>query len=388
LSDAGSSIRIGFVLHVMQVAGAEMLVAETIRRLGRRLDPVVLCLDGIGQLGERMRAEGVPVVALGRRPGVDLAVGRRLAAEIRARSLDVVHAHQYTPFFYSAVAKLFARRRYHLMFTEHGRHFPDDVSPRRRWANRWLLSRFAGEVNAVCEFSAAALRERDGFGHRHVEVIENGIDPARYGPPADRAEARRRVRLRADRRHLLCVARFHPVKDHRMLLEAFALAARGLPDVDLVLAGDGALRGDLEAQVQALGVGERVRFLGVRDDVPDLLRAADLFTLTSISEAASLTLLEAMASSVPVVVTNVGGNPEIVRDGVEGRLVPRGDAHTAAGAFTELLGNPERARHMGEAGRRRVEEHYQLDRTVARYYERYRAAVARTGTPVSYAATS
>src|SRR5439155_17257540 len=93
-------------------------------------------------------------------------------------------------------------------------------------------------------------------------------------------------------------------------------------DTDLLLAGDGPMRSDLEAQARALGIGNRVRFLGVRDDVADLMRAADLFALTSLSEAASITLMEAMASALPVVVTDVGGNAEIVRDGVDGRLAP------------------------------------------------------------------
>ena len=123
--------------------------------------------------------------------------------------------------------------------------------------------------------------------------------------------------------YIAMVARFHPVKDHAMLLHAFGQAA-ARADVDLLLVGDGKLRGPLESLVASLGLTGRVRFLGVRPDVPDLLRAVDVFALTLVSEAASLTLLEAMASRLPVVVTAVGGNPEIVREGVEGLLVPRG----------------------------------------------------------------
>src|SRR5262245_47585746 len=121
-------IRVGFVMHLMQVAGAEVLVDETIRRLGHQIDPVVLCLDGTGQLGERMRSDGIPVVDLGRRPGIDIVIARRLAYQISSRDLEVLHAHQYTPFFYSALARLLVRRRLYLVFTEHGRHYPDEVS--------------------------------------------------------------------------------------------------------------------------------------------------------------------------------------------------------------------------------------------------------------------
>jgi L-malate glycosyltransferase len=159
-----------------------------------------------------------------------------------------------------------------------------------------------------------------------------------------------------------------------MLLHAFASAAASRPDVDLLLAGDGPLRSDLERMAGELGISARVRFLGVRDDVAALLQAADVFALTSVSEAASITLLEAMGSGLPVVVTNVGGNPEIVTDGEHGYLVQRGDAAAAAQRLGELLDDEGRARAMGEAGRNRVRREFQLDRTVAEYYRRYAAA--------------
>src|SRR3954452_2385212 len=104
----------------MQVAGAEVLVAETIRRLAGRIEPTILCLDGVGPLGARLAAEGVPVVSLGRRPGRDWRVVRRMAGEIRDRGVEVVHAHQYTPFFYASLAKVASGRSPRLILTEHG----------------------------------------------------------------------------------------------------------------------------------------------------------------------------------------------------------------------------------------------------------------------------
>jgi glycosyltransferase involved in cell wall biosynthesis len=359
-------VRVAFILHVMQVAGAEVLVAEIIRRLGRRIEPTVICLDGVGQLGEQMRSEGVRVVSLGRKPGLDLAVSWRMATELRERRVQVVRAHQYTPFFYSAIAAALVRPRPRVIFTEHGRHYPDVVSGKRRLVNRLLLGRRADVITAVCGFSARALATLDGFNQEAIEVVENGIDI-----PADVADSRADLRaslgLPRDRRHIICVARFHPVKDHAMLLRAFAAIAARVPDVDLLLAGDGPLRPELEAQIAQAGITDRVRLLGVRRDVPRLLRAADVFALTSVSEAASITLLEALAARCPVVVTDVGGNPEIVRHGVEGLLVPRGDAAATAAALADLLENPAKAEAMGDAGYRRVVERYRLETTIARY---------------------
>ncbi len=356
----------------MQVAGAEVLVAEAVRRLRGRIDPVILCLDGVGPIGERLLAEGTPVVALGRRPGLDWRLPWRLAGELWRRRVDVVHAHQYTPFFYSALAKVLCGLGPRLIFTEHGRHYPDVVSSARRAVNRLALRLLADDVNACCAFSATAVSRVEGFAPTPVGVIENGIEVGRYGPAADRAALRRTLGLDPGRRYVTCVARFHPVKDHAMLLRAFAAVAPRHPEADLLLAGDGPLREDLRRQAEAAGVAGRVHFLGVRGDVPDLLRAADVFALTSVSEAASLTVLEAMATGLPVVVTAVGGNPEMVRDGSEGLLVPRGDDKACAAALSRLLGDPELARRLGGAGRRRVEERYQLGQTIEGYYALYR----------------
>ena len=157
-----------------------------------------------------------------------------------------------------------------------------------------------------------------------------------------------------------------------MLIRAFAQIASRHSEVDLLLAGDGPLREDLQRQVSELRIEDRVRFLGVRSDVPKLLQAVDVFALTSVSEAASLTVLEAMATSLPVVVTNVGGNPEMVRHEVEGLLVERGDADACATALHRLLDDPSLARRLGDAGRRRVEERYRLEQTVENYHQLYR----------------
>ena len=360
-----------FVLHAMQVAGAEMLVAEIIRRLAGRIEPTIFCLDAIGPLGEQLRSEGVDVVCLNRRPGRDWRVPWRMACAIRERDIDVIHAHQYTPFFYAALAKLLLRRPPRLILTEHGRHYPDVVSATRRAVNRLVLDRLADAVNACCVFSAEHLGRLDGFSARRIKVIENGIDIDRYRSAADRATLRQRLRLDPARRYVAAVARFHPVKDHSTLLRAFAVVAAARSDVDLLLVGDGPLRAELTSLAERLGIADRVRFLGVRSDVPDLLQAVDGFTLTSLSEAASLTLLEAMAASLPVVVTDVGGNPEIVRHGKEGLLAPRGDAEKIAAALLNLLNDPATAAAMGAAGRRRVEERYQLSQTIEAYWRLY-----------------
>ncbi len=352
----------------MQMAGAERLVVETIRRLGSRIRPTVLCLDAQGSLGAELERDGIDVMVFGRKPGLDIGIAGRLAAAIRERQIHVVHAHQYTPFFYASLAKVRGGLRCRLVLTEHGRHYPDLVSARRRMGNRFVLARLADRINAVCAFSADALATKDGFPRDRIEIIPNGIDPAEYEramPPAGG--------LPAGRRFITTIARFHPVKDHATLIRAFAKIAARFPDVDLLLAGDGPLRHDLESLATTLRVSDRVRFLGIRRDVPALLAASTIFALTSVSEGASLTVLEAMAAAKAIVLTDVGGNSELVRRDVDGLLAPRGDVGGIAEALARLLADPGLAAALGATAAARVRQDFPLDRTIERYYELYRA---------------
>lgn len=366
-----------------------MLVQETIRRLKGRIEPAIFCLDSIGLVGEQLQKEGIEVVSFGRRPGRDYRLAWRMARAIRLRGIEVLHCHQYTPFFYGALAKLFHRvhakpQASHcpkLILTEHGRHYPDLVSPLRRAVNRLFLDPLADAVTAVSRFSARSLTNIDGFAGHRIEIIQNGIDLSRFEKKQDRSRLRERLGLEPRRRYIANVGRLHPDKDQATLLHAFQDVAAGCSDVDLLIVGEGPLCQELDELACKLRIESRVHFLGVRHDVPDILQAVDLFALTSVTEAASLTLLEAMAAKLPVVVTNVGGNPEMVRDGVEGILVPRGQSSAIAAAILQLLANPAKARAMGQAGLERVGEHYRIESAIERYYSLY-ARLTLTSIPL------
>jgi glycosyltransferase involved in cell wall biosynthesis len=371
----GGKTRVGFVVHVMQVAGAEVLVTQLIDRLRDEIEPTIFCLDSLGLLGERMEKAGVPVVVLNRSPGIDLSLPRRFAKELSRRKVDVVHAHQYTPFFYSALAKLCGAWRAKIVFTEHGRHYPDIVSWKRKFANRTLFSRLSYARTACCDFSGQAAERNDGF--QPVETIRNGVDLASFasrGTPTDREQLRRRLGLESDRLYVGCVARFHPVKDHPMLLRAWKSVQANFPQARLLLIGDGPEKDRMIALAKSLGILESVSFWGVRHDVAEILQAIDVFSLTSVSEASSLTLLEAMASECPVVITDVGGNGEHVTHGVEGWLVPRHDHEKLAAQLQQLLEQPELRKKMAFGARQRVEKEFSLEQTVERYRSLYVSA--------------
>jgi glycosyltransferase involved in cell wall biosynthesis len=197
---------------------------------------------------------------------------------------------------------------------------------------------------------------------------------------------RARCGLPAGRRLVGIVARLEPIKNHRLLLDAFARLAPARPDVDLVLVGDGSLRAALEAQAEAAGVRGRVHFPGVVRDTPPLYRELDAFVLCSQAEGTPMSVLEAMASGLPVASTAVGGIPYLLDEGACGRLVPRGDAAALAGALAGLLDDRGAAAGLGAAARARAVARLSEAAMLDAYEAAYRALLARrpaAGRPIA-----
>lgn len=362
---------VGHVLHRMDRAGAEVLAGDLARRLGDRFRFVFLCLDGVGSLGESLRAEGLPVIDLQRKPGVDRRVAGRIRQCCQAHGIDLLHAHQYTPFFYAASSRRW-RSSPPILFTEHGRHYPDQRKPKRVLANRWLL-KSSDRVTAVGRFVKQALIENEGIAEGRIEVVYNGIDPDAF-PVADaaaRTKARGLLGLDEDVPVVMQVARFHPVKDQATGLRAFAEVARQMPKATLCLIGDGEERPAIEALASELPLSEQVRFLGVREDVADLLPGADVFMLSSLSEGVSVTLLEAMATGLAIAATDVGGNPEVVEHGRTGLLSPRGDDQAMGENLKTLLEDASMRSRLGKAGRARLLETFTQEQMHRQYADLY-----------------
>jgi glycosyltransferase involved in cell wall biosynthesis len=173
------------------------------------------------------------------------------------------------------------------------------------------------------------------------------------------------------------VARLARVKDHVTLLEAY-LSLTALGDKNrLLVVGDGQLRAKLEDLAFSLGISKRVIFAGLRDDIPDLMRAMDIFVLSSLSEGISLTLLEAMACCLPLVATEVGGNPEVVINGETGYLVPPRNPEEMAKKLLLLINNEKLRRQMGEKGRERVIRNFGIKETTRKYEELYNSVLSK-----------
>jgi glycosyltransferase involved in cell wall biosynthesis len=360
------------LLHTLNVGGAEMLAARLARGQRDQCRFVFACLDELGTLGEELKAEGSPVEVIGRKAGLDWCCVWRLARFLRREQVDVIHAHQYTPFFYGIMARLLYRRP-PILFTEHGRHFPDFPRRKRILANRLLLER-RDRVIGVGEAVRQALITNEGIPADRVGVIYNGIDTERFADrPAERDEVRREIGLQPGDFAVLMVARLDYLKDHATAIRMLARVARQAPYAKLILAGDGPERPKIEELIAELGIARQVRMLGLRKDVARLVQAADLFLLTSISEGIPLTVIEAMAAKLPVVATQVGGMAEVVEHGVSGLLAPSGDDGRLAACVLRLVHDAELRKEMGARGQQRARTLFSESDMQGRYVECYGA---------------
>ena len=356
-----------------------MLVVHVARGLRREgIEVFVGCLDVLGGLGEEIQREGFPVEVYGRKPGLDLGLPGRIARSVKKWGIDLVHAHQYTCFVYGALSKLRTRRP--LIFTEHGRFYPDVPSLRRRLFNA-LFSRFCDRITAVSGGVRKSLSEIEGFDPQAIEVIYNGIDPKRFAA-CTKAEARRELDVPAGARIVGTVGRLDPIKNQTLLIRAFDRLRRELPDALLLVVGDGPEGARLRDLAEEKGLDGSVRFLGERRDIERILPAFDVFALSSLSEGTPMTLLEAMASSTAIVSTAVGGIPEIL-GAEEAILIPEaGDRQgaspqesledTFAAGLREVLLHPDLAATMAKKARERLLREFTIDVLCERYSNIYR----------------
>jgi len=384
-------LKVLLVVHGLPIGGTEVMVCHLARYLRDSNVEVELgCLDQVGELGKELREEGFPITLYGRRPGWDLGLPRRIGRHVRSGGFEVVHAHQYTCFLYGALAGLFARTP--LVFTEHGRFFPDVPSWKRRIFNR-LFGGTARCITAVSQGVKESLVRVEGFRPENVDVLYNGIDVERFAAAGRRSreELRRRAGLPVDATIVGTVGRLDSIKNQSLLLHSVARLSTHQADLNLVIVGDGPERNRLEKEAEQLGIGDRVDFLGNRSDTPELIAAFDVFALSSLSEGTPMTLLEAMAAGTPIVSTAVGGIPEILTtdedsilvDGVppDYRTRPAADADDYLKRFTSslrlLLSDADIRERLTASARRRVVREFSLAVICERYIKLYESLRGR-----------
>jgi glycosyltransferase involved in cell wall biosynthesis len=362
-------LKVLHLLATMPVGGAEDLVAAIVRGLDpQRFTVAVATLGPPGSVGQELRGRGYEVVSLGL--DIKRTATWRVAGAVRRRLLadrpDILHTHLYHPNLYgrlgalglgltgvvAAVHNSYSRVKFH----------------RRLWnfALGWAADRVLVGSAQVWQ----DVRRYDGVPASRLLLMPYGIPLTELNPPLSRAEARERLGLSGGL-VIGAVGRLEEQKGHAHLLAALPELRREIPELTLLLVGEGRRQEDLKRQVRDLGLEGTVRFLGTRRDLPEIYRALDLFVQPSLWEGLPLALLKAMGAGLPVVATRVSGSREAVVDGANGCLVNPGDPKALARAILDLHRHPEARRRLGEAARRTVAEKYSLEAMLRRLEELY-----------------
>jgi L-malate glycosyltransferase len=365
------------VLHVDSERtwrGGERQVLELMRRQRGTGDEPHLAAPESSALYRRARGEGFPAHGVPMRGTWDLASALRIASITRAIRPHVVHWHAARAHALGAIAARFAPGPKRVLSRR------VDFRVRGSLGSRLLYSLPVEAIVAISDGVKEALVQ-SGIPRDGVRVIPSGIDFAPYETPFDRVAARARLGIEPEQVLAIQVAALAPHKSQTTLLKSAALLLEGSPRLVIWIAGEGDLRDSLTAEHARLGLGDRVRFLGFRDDIPDLLRAADLFVSSSYLEGLGTSILDAMAAGLPVVATRVGGVPEIVKDGETGILVPPRDPESLAHAMARLADDSGMRDRLGSNGRS-LALSFDADRTASRTRELY-LEVLGEGTPAT-----
>jgi sugar transferase (PEP-CTERM/EpsH1 system associated) len=381
MSDMKQAPLVVHLIYRLDIGGLETLLVDAINRMpAHKYRHAVVCLTDYTEFAQRITRPGVELVALHKPPGLELGTHKRLFKLLRQMRPEVLHTYNLGTIEYHATALLAGVPvRVH---AEHGRDAsdPHGVNRKHNLLRRLLVPAIDRYV-PVSRDLERWLRGVVGIPQAKVQLIDNGVDTERFHPatgPADEP-------WNAPGGFVIgSVGRLQDVKDQACLIDAFALLRTMLPEqrdrLRLVLVGDGPLRARLAQKILDAGLQDCAWLPGPRSDVDVVMRSFSLFALSSIAEGTPVTMLEAMASGLPVVSTAVGGIPDLVADGSSGALVPAGDPQRLAEALATYVRDEERTRRHGAAGRARIEQKYSVAAMLSAYVDLY-DGLRKTKTP-------
>ena len=330
---------------------------------------------------EDLERAGIPVLSLGiRRKLPDPRPALQFVRLLRKWRPQIVHSHMVHANILARVARIFAPVPV-LISTAHS------IDERGRRGSGRLRTFLYRITDPLCDLTTQVTQAgldryvRIGAAPQHkIRYYPNGVDTERFCPNFEvRVKLRKELGL-GEAFVWLAVGRFDPPKDYPTMLRAFSVVAQRYPNARLLIAGDGPLKPSMSVLARELGIARCVPFLGIRRDVPELMNAADAYVMSSAWEGMPMVLLEAHASGLPVVATNVGGNREVVLPEKTGFLVPPKNPEALAEAMLRLMALPEEERRrMGEAARQHIEANFSLDRVVDQWEALYRELLIKKG---------
>lgn len=370
-----TTMRVAVMLSGLPSTGGEIVVVRSLRNLRELgVEPVLVTLNTRrdGPLADEVRAEGIRRIDVRARRMTDPSAIKRLVRAVRRERFDLLHAHDQDSIIIGGMLRMLTGTP----LVVHRHVLAEPATALRQAARaRAVLATLRHVADRVVVVSGAVEQTlcAAGVPNRRMTTVHNGLSLGAEHEARSREEVRQRLGWASDT-PIIMVAWLRPGKGHELLGDIMRRVHRQVPDARLALVGDGELAPDLRVQLSPLG--SHAEFLGARDDVPDLLRAADVMLLPSWSEALPTVILEAGAAGLPIVASDVGGTGEIVLDGLTGHLVAPGDIAGFAGRLVQLLQDREQARAIARRAERRVRSHFSVARQAEQTAVVYRDVLA------------
>jgi glycosyltransferase involved in cell wall biosynthesis len=363
-------INVCFVVNNFNVGGLEKVVLDVINHIDRqKFEPSVVCIDGYGKIFDRLEIDSDAWLVLDKSRSRHTPLGTfdpmsllRMRSFFDARRISVVHAHNLGPLVFGGVSAHLGVRRPTVVYTEHNQFYSASPKTRRKFI---FYIRLADHVVAVSHDLKRTLTHRVRPSDP-VRVLYNGIDGSRFAL-VDGSSVREELGVKSDEILIGAGVVLSKQKGLGYLLDAAHEVIKREPRARFVLAGDGPMREELQQKASSLGLGERFVFLGYRCDMHRVISALDVYVLSSLWEGLPLALLEAMAMGKPIVATRVGGNPEIVQDGVNGFIVPSRDAKALADALYKTCCDDAFRAACRSRNRERFETQFSLQAMVSEH---------------------
>jgi L-malate glycosyltransferase len=354
-------------------AGAEVQAFNLIKgisKLGSVNQHVLTFNDGV--LSDRIQKEGIPLTILDETNRSLMSLFKSILATIRHIRPDVIHTHGFKENLIGGVAARLSRVQC-IVRTYHGKGLIGNIV--RYNIIELINARFLTDASIAVSHDLERFLVESGVPLKKITVIHNGIEPCSHLTTDKVKILRTELGVAVDEKVIGTIGRMVTVKDHKTLINGAKLILERYPKVKFLIVGDGPLKEELDQYAHDLGISPSVCFTGFREDAPDLLDLFDIFTLTSLHEGIPMALLEAMSLGKPVVVTRVGGMPEIIKDCVDGILIPSGGTSNFAEACISILQNDTLRASLSEGAQRKVQERFMLEAMVNKTHEIYRQGI-------------
>lgn len=341
-------LRLLLITHDLEIGGLQKVVVSICKAIDReKFIPQVLCMRRLGTFAPEIEAMGIKVELLPQtKSGLDYLAFLKIARIIRRDNIDIIHTHNKQPFLDGSIAALLCGGK-RLVHTDHARFFPDKV---KYMVAEWFLSHFAKKMVGVSEPTTENLHKFEKISYKKLMTIPNGIDETPFVNAKKSEKRAREIGIKKNGVVFGLIARISKPKGIPYLLEAMAKVVKSLPDSTLLLIGEGELEDEMKKISNDFNLSENVIFTGPRTDIPELLKLIDIFVLSSISEGLPMVILEAMAARCPIVSTNVGGIPTVIKDSVNGRIVKPHSAEALADVMLELAVQKDIRERFASAG--------------------------------------